>query len=293
MIVAENITKTFGKTRALDGFDLVVQPGEVHGFLGPNGAGKSTTIRAILGQIRLDSGQLTVFDRHPWRDAVDIHANLSYVPGDVVLWPNLTGGEALDMLHRFHPRDDRRRRCELLEAFDLDPSKKGRAYSKGNRQKVALISALAADVDLYIFDEPTSGLDPLMESVFQQCVRDRVAEGATVLLSSHILDEVDALCSHVTIIRDGRRVAHGSLEEIRNSTLTTVDARLSDPQAIERLSALPGVREATSFDGHLRLAVVAAELNAVLGRVTDENPASLTVRPPTLDEVFHSHYEAD
>lgn len=291
MIRAANLTKTFGKARALDSFDMNLEAGQVHGFLGPNGAGKSTFIRTVLGQIRRDSGELTVFGQDPWDSVQDIHARLAYVPGDVVLWPNLTGGQSLDILGSFHPADNPTRRQDLIDAFDLDVRKKGRTYSKGNRQKVALISALSADVDLYIFDEPTSGLDPLMESVFQAAVRERVAAGGTVLLSSHILDEVDALCSHVTIIRDGRTVVSGSLDEIRSSTVTHVDARL-DESRLDELSRLPGVTESNFEAGHLRLSVTAEHLNTVLARVTSLGPQSLTVRPPSLDEVFHSHYEA-
>lgn len=215
LIRAERLVKRFGRTVALDELDLAVNPGEVHGFLGSNGSGKSTTIRAILGQLRLDGGLLTVLGQDPRREAVAIHADLAYVPGDTVLWPGLSGGECIDLLGRFSGRQDRQRRDELIDAFDLDPTKRARSYSKGNRQKVALIAALATPSRLYLLDEPTSGLDPVMEAVFVDQVRRVRAEGATVLLSSHILDEVEALCDRVTIIRKGRTVRTGSLDELR------------------------------------------------------------------------------
>ncbi len=207
LIEAQGLVKRFGATRALDGLDLHVDSGEVHGFLGPNGAGKSTTIRALLGQLHLDGGELTVFGRHPLRDAVAIHDRLAYVPGDTALWPHLTGGECIDLLGRFGGHQNRRRRDDLVERFQLDPTKRARTYSKGNRQKVALIAALSADVDLLVLDEPTSGLDPLMEAEFQTAIREANGAGRTVLLSSHILDEVEALCDRVTIIRAGRTVS--------------------------------------------------------------------------------------
>ena len=190
--------------RALDGLDLTVRPGEVHGFLGPNGAGKSTTIRVLLGLLRKDAGEVRLFGGDPWRDAAALHRRLAYVPGDVNLWPNLTGGEVIDLLGRLRGGLDEARVAELVERFELDPTKKGRSYSKGNRQKVALVAALAADVELLVLDEPTSGLDPIMESVFQTYVDEFRDRGHTVLLSSHILAEVERLCDRVSIIRAGR-----------------------------------------------------------------------------------------
>ena len=224
-ISVSGLRKTFGRTVALDGLDLEVLPGEVHGFLGPNGSGKSTTIRVLLGLLRADAGEVRLLGGDPWRDAATLHRRLAYVPGDVSLWPNLTGGEVIDLLGRLRGGDDRRRRDELLERFDLDPSKKNRSYSKGNRQKIALVAALAAPMDkveLLLLDEPTSGLDPLMEAVFQDCVREETGKGRTVLLSSHILAEAEALCDRVSIIRAGRTVAHGTLSELRHLTRTSV-----------------------------------------------------------------------
>src|SRR4029453_17030383 len=223
-IDVSGLTKSFGRTRALDGLDLTVTTGEVHGFLGPNGAGKSTTLRVLLGLLRADGGSARLLGGDPWRDAVALHGRLAYVPGDVTLWPNLTGGEVIDLLGRLRGGLNAKRRAELLERFELDPTKKGRAYSKGNRQKVALIAALASDAELLILDEPTSGLDPLMEEVFRRCVQDEREHGRTVLLSSHILAEVEALCDRVSIIRDGKTVESGSLQDLRHLTRTTIEA---------------------------------------------------------------------
>jgi len=214
-ISVAGLHKSFGTTHALDGLDLEVEAGEVHGFLGPNGSGKSTTIRVLLGLLRADSGTARMLDMDPWTDAVELHRRVAYVPGDVTLWRNLSGGEAIDLLGRLRGGLDARRRAALLERFELDPTKKGRAYSKGNRQKVALVAALASDVELLILDEPTTGLDPLMEEVFRECVADERGRGRTVLLSSHILSEVEALCDRVTIIRSGRTVETGSLAELQ------------------------------------------------------------------------------
>ncbi len=214
-IEAQGLVKRFGRVPALDGLDLTVAPGTVHGFLGPNGAGKSTTIRALLGQLRLSSGELTVLGKDPWRDAPVLHRRMAYVPGDTVLWPGLTGGECIDVIGRLQGSQDRRRRTELIERFELDPSRRARTYSKGNRQKVALVAALSTHAELLLLDEPTSGLDPVMEERFCDTVREAVGEGRTVLLSSHILSEVEALCDEVTIIRSGRTVVTGSLGELR------------------------------------------------------------------------------
>src|SRR3954453_16418083 len=248
VIGVSGLEKRFGRVRALDGLDLTVDSGAVHGFLGPNGAGKSTTIRVLLGLARADGGRAALFGRDPWKDAVELHRRIAYVPGDVSLWPNLSGGEAIDLLARIRggtadrsAYDPRKKRS--LEVFQLDPTKKGRAYSKGNRQKVALVAAFATPADLYILDEPTSGLDPLMEAVFDSEIRRVAAEGATVLLSSHILSEVEQLCDRVTIIRAGRTVETGTLSELRHLTLTSIDAEITGP--VPDLADLAGVHAAT------------------------------------------------
>src|SRR5690625_117351 len=238
-IDVSDLVKTFGTTRALDGLDLHVTTGEVHGFLGPNGAGKSTAIRVLLGLLRADSGSARLLGGDPWHDAVALHRRLAYVPGDVTLWPTLSGGEIIDMLARLRGGLDPRKREELLERFQLDPTKKARTYSKGNRQKVGLVAALASDVELLVLDEPTSGLDPLMEAVFQECIREYVDDGHTVLLSSHILAEVEKLCDQVTIIRNGRAVQSGSLAEMRHLTRTSVTAETaSAPIGIDTVTGV-------------------------------------------------------
>src|SRR4051812_15527735 len=249
-ISVSGLVKSFGRTRALDGLDLSVRTGEVHGFLGPNGAGKSTTIRILLGLLRADSGAARLLDGDPWHDVAQLHRRLAYVPGDVTLWPSLSGGEVIDLLGRLRGGLDARRRGELLERFDLDPSKKGRTYSKGNRQKVALVAALASDVELLILDEPTSGLDPLMEEVFRQVILEYSRqEGRTVLLSSHILAEVEALCDRVTIIRAGRAVETGTLADLRHLTRTAVRAELAGP--VDGLAGLPGVHDLHVHNSHV------------------------------------------
>lgn len=290
-ISATGIQKHFGSTKALDGLDLVVHAGEVHGFLGPNGSGKSTTIRAILGQLRLTGGELTVFGLDPMADAVRIHERLAYVPGDTMLWPSLSGGECIDLLAQFRGGGEPRRREELIERFELDPTKKARTYSKGNRQKVALIAALASDAELLLLDEPTSGLDPLMEAAFQQTIRELHAEGRTVLLSSHILDEVEALCDRVTIIRAGRTVSTGSLDDLRAGTRTTIRATTTAPiLGIERYD--PACEQ---VDGvlHTELSVTRDQLAEAVTAVAAAGPAALVVRPPSLDELFLEHYGAE
>src|SRR5207302_6819111 len=197
-ISVSGLRKSFGRVRALDGLDLSVETGEVHGFLGPNGSGKSTTIRILLGLLRADGGSAEVLGGDPWRDVTSLHSRLAYVPGDVTLWPNLTGGEVIDLLGRLRGGLNPKRKADLLARFDLDPTKKGRSYSKGNRQKVALVAALSSDVELLLLDEPTSGLDPLMEAVFRDVVHEFRADGGTVLLSSHVLSEVEQLCDRVS-----------------------------------------------------------------------------------------------
>jgi ABC-2 type transport system ATP-binding protein len=286
-IVIQDLVKTFGATRALDGLDLDVAEGEVHGFLGPNGAGKSTTIRILLGLYRADSGAIRMLGGDPWRDVTTLHRRLAYVPGDVTLWPNLTGGEVIDLLGRLRGGLEPQRRRKLIERFELDPSKKGRTYSKGNRQKVALVSAFASDADLLILDEPTSGLDPLMEQVFRECVQEERERGRTVLLSSHILAEVEALCDRVSIIRKGRTVESGTLDELRHLTRTSVEAE------VDRLPDLDGLAQVVEVHGHrVYLEVDTARLQPVLERLTAAGVRSLVSRPPTLEELFLRHYAA-
>ncbi len=290
-IEIQQLVKTFGTTRALDGLDLQVAPGEVHGFLGPNGAGKSTTIRVLLGLLRADSGRVSLLGGDPWADAAALHRRLAYVPGDVNLWPNLTGGEVIDLLGRLRGGVDRGRRDELLELFELDPSKKGRSYSKGNRQKVALVAALAADVELLLLDEPTSGLDPIMESAFQSCIDDFRSRGHTVLLSSHILAEVERLCDRVSIIRSGRCVESGTLAELRHLTRTSILAELAGPPT--GLAELPGVHD-LAVEGHrASFEVDTAQLDAALAALGRVGVRSLTSQPPTLEELFLRHYGDD
>lgn len=288
-IAVSDLHKSFGRVTALDGLELSVPTGEVHGFLGPNGAGKSTTLRILLGLMRPDSGSLRLLDGDPWRDAVALHRRLAYVPGDVALWPNLSGGEVIDLLGRLRGGLDPRRRAELLERFDLDPTKKGRAYSKGNRQKVAIVAALASDVELLILDEPTSGLDPLMEAVFQEEIRAEHHSGRTVLLSSHILAEVEALCDRVSIVRNGRTVESGTLAELRHLTRTSISAELTGSPA--ELSTMDGVHGMRTDGNRVRFDVDNARLDVVLRRLTSLGVRSLTSQPPTLEELFLRHYE--
>jgi ABC-2 type transport system ATP-binding protein len=291
-ITADGLTKAFGRTRALDGLDLTVHTGEVHGFLGPNGAGKTTTIRVLLGLMRADGGRATLLGGDPWTDATELHRRLAYVPGDVTLWPNLTGGEIIDLLGRLRGGLDAVRRKELVERFDLDPRKKGRTYSKGNRQKVALVAALASDVELLVLDEPTSGLDPLMEEVFRQVVEEERKRGdRTVLLSSHILSEVEALCDRVTIIRAGRTVETGTLDELRHLGRITIDASLARVPA--DLASLPGVHDLTSYGSHVHLSVDQSSLDDVMRHLADAGLRTLVSRPPTLEELFLRHYRHD
>ncbi|MFJ6676866.1 ATP-binding cassette domain-containing protein [Actinosynnema sp. NPDC091369] len=287
-ISVSGLVKTFGPTRALDGLDLTVHEGEVHGFLGPNGSGKSTTIRVLLGLLRADAGSASLLGGDPWRDTAELHRRLAYVPGDVSLWPNLTGGEVIDLLGRLRGGLDEKRRAELLERFELDPRKKGRAYSKGNRQKVALVAALASDVELLILDEPTSGLDPLMEAVFQEAVNE-LRGRRTVLLSSHILAEVEALCDRVSIIRNGRTVETGTLADLRHLTRTSVSAELVDAPA--GLAGLPGVHDLVVEGRRVRFEVDTDHLDAALRALVGSGVRTLTSQPPTLEELFLRHYE--
>jgi ABC-2 type transport system ATP-binding protein len=288
-ISTSGLVKTFGPTRALDGLDLSVRTGEVHGFLGPNGAGKTTTLRILLGLLRADSGQARLLGGDPWRDAVALHRRLAYVPGDVTLWPNLSGGEVIDLLGRLRGGLNPKRRADLLERFDLDPRKKARTYSKGNRQKVALIAGLASDVELLLLDEPTSGLDPLMEATFREVIREELQSERTVLLSSHILAEVEALCDRVSIIRAGRIVESGTLAELRHLTRTSVTAELAAPP--NGLRGLAGVHDLEVDGTRVRLQVDPASLDGVLRQLTSVGVRSLTSQPPTLEELFLRHYD--
>ncbi|MGH3655054.1 MAG: ATP-binding cassette domain-containing protein [Micromonosporaceae bacterium] len=288
-IAVSGLYKSYGRTRALDGLDLSVATGEVHGFLGPNGAGKTTTIRVLLGLLRADAGAATLLGGDPWRDSTALHRRLAYVPGDVALWPNLTGGEVIDLLGRLRGGLDRQRRDDLLEMFELDPRKKGRAYSKGNRQKVALVAALASDVELLVLDEPTSGLDPLMEAVFQECIKSERTSGRTVLLSSHILAEVEALCDRVSIIRAGRTVETGTLTELRHLTRTSIIAELASPP--NGLTDLAGVHDLAVEGNRVRFEVDTDSLDPVLRQLSASGVRSLTSQPPTLEELFLRHYE--
>lgn len=323
------LVKTFGKTHALNGLELRVAAGEVHGFLGPNGAGKTTTLRILLGLLRADAGHAQLLGGDPWRDATTLHRRLAYVPGDVTLWPNLTGGETLDLLGRLRGGLHPKRRAELIERFAFDPRQYGRAYSKGNRQKVALIAALGSDAELLLLDEPTSGLDPLMEAVFRDCVQEAKRAGRTVLLSSHILAEVEALCDRLSIIRAGQTVEQGSLADLRHLTRTTVSAELE--RLPSGLAELPGVQgleqhgfeqhgfeqqdlEQQSFEqpgskqpgskhygseqhdleqrgGRVTFTVDAAALGAALQHLTRFGIRALTSQPPTLEELFLRHYD--
>lgn len=291
VISARGLVKTFGRARALDSFDLDVREGEVHGFLGPNGAGKSTTIRILLGLVRRTAGEATVFGRDPWHESVAIHRDLAYVPGDVSLWPTLSGGEAIDLLTRLRGGADTQLRERLVRDFDFDPRKQARGYSKGNRQKVALIAAFARRARLYVLDEPTSGLDPVMEAVFRREIERVRAEGATVLLSSHILSEVEELCDRVTIIRAGTAVETGTLSELRHLTRTSFRAVVrADVPGLTALAGVHGVRregEALVFD------VDTDAVARVLPLLAHAGVTGLTATPPSLEELFLRHYGDD
>jgi ABC-2 type transport system ATP-binding protein len=291
VISTRDLVKTFGQTVALDGLDLVVDAGEVHGFLGPNGAGKSTTIRVLLGLLRKDSGEASILGGDPWRDAVELHKRLAYVPGDVYLWPNLSGGEAIDMLGSLRGHLDRGRRDDLIERFQLDPTKRCGTYSKGNRQKVAIVAALASDVELYLLDEPTSGLDPLMTAVFQECIREVIGGGRTVLLSSHIIAEVEALCDRVSIIREGHIVESGSLEDLRHLTRTTITVEVREP--LTGLDNLDGVHELEMDTTRARMEVDPDALAEVMHLLARHDILSLESAPPTLEQLFMRHYELE
>ncbi|MFC7787388.1 ABC transporter ATP-binding protein [Microbacterium sp. MAHUQ-60] len=294
-ISARGLTKTYGRVRALDGLDLDVQAGQVHGFLGPNGAGKSTTIRILLGLARRTDGEARVFGLDPWRDAVPIHRRVAYVPGDVSVWPNLSGGEAIDLLARLRGANTkdpgyRAERQRLLEAFQFDPHKKGRSYSKGNRQKVALIAAFVVPAELYILDEPTSGLDPLMEVMFRREIARVRSAGATVLLSSHIMSEVEQLCDRLSIIRAGRIVETGTLAELRHLTRTEISF---DAVADDAVAGIPEARDATVLDGRARFTIDSDSVTALLPELANRRVEGLRIRPPSLEELFLRHYGDD
>lgn len=287
-IVMENVVKRFGPTTALDRTNLQVRTGEVHGFLGPNGAGKSTTIRVLLGLLRHDSGTVRLLDADPWKDTVGLHRRLAYVPGDVQLWPNLTGGEIIDVFGRLRGGFSEARKNDMCERFALDPRKKARTYSKGNRQKVALVSALVSDVELFLFDEPTSGLDPLMEAEFQEVVRELTGEGRTVLLSSHILAQVESLADRLSIIRDGQTVESGSLADLRHLSRTAIT--VTTQHSTVGLSQLPSVHNWTEAEGRSQFEIDGPELDTVLRALTPLGVLSLVAHPPTLEQLLLRHY---
>ncbi|MGV1037408.1 MAG: ATP-binding cassette domain-containing protein [Candidatus Nanopelagicales bacterium] len=288
VISVVGLRKSFGHTIALDGLDLSVETGEVHGFLGPNGSGKSTTLRVLLGLLRRDAGDIALFGQDPWREGPALHRRLAYVPGDVTLWPSLTGGEIIDLLGRLRGGLNPAKRAALIERFDLDPTKKSRAYSKGNRQKVALIAALASDAQLLLLDEPTAGLDPLMEASFREFLANERSEGQTVLLSSHILSEVEAACDRVTIIRAGKTIESGSLAQMRHLSQTAIVADLARP--VGDLSRLAGVHHIVIDGDRVECQVDPGQLEPVLQELTKAGIRNLTSAPPTLEQLFLRHY---
>jgi len=291
VIRVNNLIKRFGNFTALNGVNLEVNKGEIYGFIGPNGAGKTTTIRIILGILKATQGEVKIFGKDAWKDAVEIHKNLAYVPGDVNLWPNLTGGEVIDLFVKLRGSNNKNRREELIERFGLDPSKKCRTYSKGNRQKVALIAAFASDADLYILDEPTSGLDPLMERVFQECVMEVKEEGKSVLLSSHILSEVEKLCDKVSIIRQGKIIESGSLDELRHLTRTSMVIKTKE--TIKDLNQLKGIHDIEEKDNTLYFQVDTEELDNVMKYISQFGIIKLESAPPTLEDLFMRHYKGE
>ncbi|HEY4153339.1 MAG TPA: ABC transporter ATP-binding protein [Pseudolysinimonas sp.] len=288
VIEVEGLVKSFGKFKALNGLDLRVERGEVHGFLGPNGAGKSTTIRVLLGLLKADSGTMQILGGDPWKDIVGLHRRLAYVPGDVSLWPGMTGGEAIDLLGALRGGLDEKRRADLVERFELDPTKRGRQYSKGNRQKVAIVAALASNVELLILDEPTSGLDPLMENVFQEVIGETKKAGTTVLLSSHILAEAESLADRLSIIRDGRVVQNGTLAELRGQTRTSIHVTLA---RVPTTAQLAGFHDAL-FDGNrVTASVDSTDVGDAMTTLAPFGITALTVEPPSLESLFLRLYE--
>ena len=286
-----NLTKRFGKLTALDNINLTVNEGEVFGYIGPNGAGKTTTIRVLLGILQATEGSAKVFGLDAWKDAVEIHKRIAYVPGDVNLWPNLTGGEVIDLFVSLRGKHDKARREKLLKDFDLDPMKKCRTYSKGNRQKVALAAAFASDADLFILDEPTSGLDPLMELVFQECVLEQKKAGKWIFLSSHILSEVERLCDRVGIIRSGKLVETGTLAELRHLTRNRIHAETERP--VEGFDAFPGVHDLHANENALSFQVDSDEIGPVMAHLAGFGLRKLDSAPPTLEDLFMLHYSAE
>lgn len=291
VIETKNLTKQFGKFTAVNRVNLEVNEGEIFGFIGPNGAGKSTTIRILLGMLKATAGEAKIFGKDAWSDAVSIHKRLAYVPGDVNVWPNLTGGEVIDIFMKMNENENRKKREELIERFDFDPTKKCRTYSKGNRQKIALIAAFSQDADLYILDEPTSGLDPLMEHVFQQCVLEAKNQGKTVLLSSHILSEVEKLCDQVAIIRKGQIIESGSLEELRYLTRTNFVIRTKEK--IPSLEKQKGIHHVSEKNGELSFQVDTEEIDAVIRYISQYGIVQLESAPPTLEDLFMRYYQQD
>lgn len=289
ILVVEHLTKKFGSFTALDGVNMELKEGEVYGFIGPNGAGKSTTIRILLGIIKATSGSAKIFGKDVWKDAVEIHKRVAYVPGDVHLWPNLTGGEVIDILLKMNGKYDKKKRDRFIELFDFDPTKKCRAYSKGNRQKVALIAAFASDADLFIFDEPTTGLDPLMETYFRQSVFEAKQEGKTVLFSSHILSEVEKLCDRVGIIRQGKIIETGSLDELRYITRSNFTVKTRE--TLSGLDELEGVYHIEEKDGEYSFQVDSEKIDAVIRHINQFGVVKLESSPPTLEDLFLRHYE--
>ena len=285
------LSKKFGKITALNGVDLKVNEGEVFGYIGPNGAGKTTTIRVLLGILQATDGAAKVFGKDAWRDAVEIHRRIAYVPGDVNLWPNLTGGEVVDLFVSLRGKYDKARREKLLKMFELDPSKKCRTYSKGNRQKVALVAAFASDADLFILDEPTSGLDPLMEQIFQECVLEQKNKGKGIFLSSHILSEVERLCDRVGIIREGRLVETGTLSELRHLTRITMNVETEKP--VDGLENMKGVHGIITQRDSISFQVDSAEIGVVVAYISKFNVKKLESAPPTLEDLFMRHYNVN
>lgn len=292
LLKTENLTKKFGSFKAVDEINIEVKKGEVYGFIGPNGAGKSTTIRVLLGMLRATNGRASIFDKDVWKDAVEIHKRVAYVPGDVNLWPNLTGGEVIDLFMKLRGGTvNKQKREELIQKFNFDPSKKCRTYSKGNRQKVSLIAAFASDADLYILDEPTSGLDPLMERAFQECVMEARNEGKSILLSSHILSEVERLCDRVGIIRDGQIIESGSLDELRH--LTRTNLKVETKLAVIALEDMKGVHNVKRKEHTLSLQVDTENMDDVIRHISQFGVVKLESAPPTLEDLFMRHYEGD
>ncbi len=289
VITIDNLSKRFGDFLALNNINLTVEKGEIYGFIGPNGAGKSTTIRILLGMLKASSGQVKVLEKNPWKDAVSIHQKVAYVPGDANLWPNLTGGEIIDIFLNMHKNYDVKKKNELIERFDLDPTKKCRTYSKGNRQKIALISAFATDSELFILDEPTSGLDPLMEHVFQEHVLEVKKQGKSVLLSSHILSEVEKLCDRVAIIREGQIIEKGTLEELRHLTRTKIT--VSTKEAIPNLNTFEGIHDIDHTASTWEFQVDSEKMAQVMAHISQYGIQKLECAPPTLEDLFMRHYE--